>query len=134
MEKRRYGLFVRTALAYEEALAATKAALKEQGFGVLTEIDVAATLKEKLGADFRKYDIIGACNPPLAHRALGAETDIGLLLPCNVIVYEDEGGSVIGALDPREMMAMTGNEALAPVAEEARSRLEKALAAVEAGA
>jgi len=132
MEKRRYGLFVRTAMDYEKALAATKDALKEQGFGVLTEIDVAATLKEKLGADFRRYDIIGACNPPLAHRALGAETDIGLLLPCNVIVYEDEGGSVVGALDPRDMMAMTGNEALAGVAEEARSRLEKALAKVEA--
>jgi uncharacterized protein (DUF302 family) len=134
MEKRKYGLFVKTGLDYAEALEATKAALKEQGFGVLTEIDVAATMKQKLGTEFRRYDIIGACNPPLAHQALSSELDIGLLLPCNVIVYEDEGGAVVGALDPREMMEMTGNPELQAVADEARGRLEKALRAVESGA
>ena len=135
-ERRRYGLFVRSAGDYETALARTKAALKEQGFGVLTEIDVAATMKEKLGVGFRRYDIIGACNPPLAHRALETEIDIGLLLPCNVIVYEDEAaGCVVAALDPEAMMGITGNDALKPVAEEAKARLERALAAVagEAG-
>ncbi len=129
-EKRKYGLFVHTKKGYDEALAATKAALKEQGFGVLTEIDVRSTMKEKLGAEFRRYDIIGACNPPLAHRALEAETDIGLLLPCNVVVYEDDSGCVVAALDPEEMMDFAGNPALKPVADEAKARLERALASV----
>ena len=133
MEQRTYGLFLRTDRDYDDALEATKAALRIEGFGVLTEIDVKATMKEKLGAEFRRYDIIGACNPPLAHRALSVELDIGLLLPCNVIVYEDErGGAVVAALDPRQMMEVTGNPALREVATEARSRLERALTAVEA--
>jgi len=133
MEQRKYGLFVRPDRDYDDALEATKAALKIEGFGVLTEIDVKATMKEKLGAEFRRYDIIGACNPPLAHRALSVELDIGLLLPCNVIVYEGErGGAVVAALDPRQMMEVTGNPALREVATEARSRLERALTAVEA--
>lgn len=132
MEQRTYGLFVRTSKPYEEALEATKAALRDQGFGVLTEIDVQATLKAKLDADFRRYDIIGACNPPLAHRALTEELDIGLLLPCNVIVYEDgEAGSVVAALDPAQMMAVTANAALQAVAADAKERLVRALAAVE---
>jgi uncharacterized protein (DUF302 family) len=135
MEKRRYGLFVHTDREYEDALEATKAALKAEGFGVLTEIDVKATMKEKLGAEFRRYDIIGACNPPLAHLALSEERDIGLLLPCNVIVYEQEGGgSVVAALDPQEMMAMTDNPGLREVADEARAKLERALITVEAAA
>lgn len=126
-----YGMFTTTQRPYEEALAAMKAALKEQGFGVLTEIDVKATLAEKLGVEFRRYDIIGACNPPLAHKALSTELDIGLLLPCNVIVYEaDDGGSVVAALDPEGMMNMTGNPALKAVAEEAKARLQRALDAV----
>ena len=128
-----YGLSTTTTKPYDEALAATKDALKAQGFGVLTEIDVKATMKEKLDVDFRRYDIIGACNPPLAHKALSTELDIGLLLPCNVIVYESEdGGSVVAALDPEAMMNMTGNPALEEVAAEAKSRLERALAAVAA--
>ena len=132
MDERKYGLFVRTDRDYDDALEATKAALKTEGFGVLTEIDVKATMKEKLGAEFRRYDIIGACNPHLAHRALSQELDIGLLLPCNVIVYEDErGGAVVAALDPGQMMEVTGNPALREVAAEARSRLERALMAVE---
>ncbi len=130
VEKRRYGLFVHTAKPYDDALAATKAALKSEGFGVLTEIDVRATMKEKLGADFRRYDIIGACNPPLAHKALETETDIGLLLPCNVVVYEDESGCIVAELDPEDMMAFAGNASMKPVADEARARLERALAAV----
>ena len=131
METRKYGLFARTGMPYDEALAHVKAALKEQGFGVLTEIDVKATMKEKLGVEFRHYDIIGACNPPLAHRALSSELDIGLLLPCNVVVYEDEQGTTVGALDPESMMGFTGNDALAPIASEARERLKKALAGLE---
>ncbi len=129
-EKRKYGLFVRTSMDYEDALEAAKAALKDEGFGVLTEIDVRATMKQKLDAEFRRYDIIGACNPPLAHRALSSELDIGLLLPCNVIVYEEDGGSVVAALDPEDMMSFAANEALAPVAREAKARLERALAAI----
>ena len=126
-----YGISITTPKPYAEALAAMKDALKAQGFGVLTEIDVKATLKEKLGVEFRRYDIIGACNPPLAHKALSTELDIGLLLPCNVIVYEtDDGGSVVAALDPTAMLGMTGNSALADVAEDARARLERALATV----
>jgi uncharacterized protein (DUF302 family) len=126
-----YGIFKTTTKDYDQALAATKAALKEQGFGVLTEIDVKATMAEKLGAEFRRYDIIGACNPPLAHKALSNELDIGLLLPCNVIVYEtDDGGSVVAALDPEAMMGVTGNPALQEIAADAKARLERALAAV----
>ncbi len=126
-----YGISVTTPRPYEEALAAMKAALKDEGFGVLTEIDVKATMAEKLGVDFRRYDIIGACNPPLAHKALSSELDIGLLLPCNVIVYEaDGGGSVVAALDPSAMMGMADNEGLAEVAADAKARLERALAKV----
>ncbi|MGE0058482.1 MAG: DUF302 domain-containing protein [Dehalococcoidia bacterium] len=131
METRKYGLFVKTPLSYEDVLARTKAALKEQGFGVLTEIDVKATMQEKLGVEFRHYDIIGACNPPLAHRALSTELDIGLLLPCNVVVYEDNDGTTVGALDPGAMMGFTGNDALVPVAAEAKERLQKALSSLE---
>lgn len=131
METRTYGMFTKTPLKYEEALAAVKAALKAEGFGVLTEIDVRETMKQKLGKEFRRYDIIGACNPPLAHRALESELDIGLLLPCNVIVYEDEGGGcTVAALDPEIMTGVTGNETLREVAAEARGRLERALQAV----
>ncbi|HLG10732.1 MAG TPA: DUF302 domain-containing protein [Dehalococcoidia bacterium] len=131
MQEKQYGLFVKTAKPYDEALEDVKAALKAQGFGVLTEIDVKETLKQKLGVDFRRYDIIGACNPPLAHRALTTELDIGLLLPCNVIVYEEEdGGCTVAALNPIQMMSFTGNAELAAVAQEARERLRRALAAV----
>ena len=132
MEQKKYGLFAKTEKPYDEALAATKDALKAEGFGVLTEIDVKQTLKQKLGVDFRRYDIIGACNPSLAHRALGEELDVGLLLPCNVVVYEvSTGGCVVAAMDPQQMMGFTRNEALAPVAAEARERLTRALNAVE---
>jgi uncharacterized protein (DUF302 family) len=112
-------------LPYEQAIEKVTAALKEEGFGVLTEVDVKVTLKKKLDADFRKYIILGACNPPLAHRALTTQVDIGLLLPCNVIVYEENGGSVVAILDPIAMLGVVDNPELDPVAEEARSRLRR---------
>ncbi|HZD58356.1 MAG TPA: DUF302 domain-containing protein [Anaerolineales bacterium] len=112
-------------LPYEQAIEKVTAALKEEEFGVLTEVDVKATLKKKLDADFRKYIILGACNPPLAHRALTTQVDIGLLLPCNVIVYEENGGSVVAILDPIAMLGVVDNPELDPVAEEARSRLRR---------
>lgn len=132
MEQRKYGLFVKSARPYVESLAAIKESLKSEGFGVLTEIDVRETMQQRLGVDFRHYDIIGACNPPLAHRALTSELDVGLLLPCNVIVYEDQaGGCTVAALDPGAMMAVTDNPQLTAVANEAKERLTRALIAVE---
>ena len=128
------GIQVHLDVPYEAAVEQVTAALKEQGFGVLTEIDVKATMKKKLDVDFQKYVILGACNPPLAHRALSSEPAIGLLLPCNVIVYEDEaqGGSVVSLVDPIAMLGFVDNAALAPVAQEARTRLEKVAAALAA--
>lgn len=124
-----YALEKRLDLPYEEAVAQVTAALKVEGFGVLTEIDVQQTLKKKLDVDFRRYVILGACNPALAHRAFEAELLIGTLLPCNVVVFEDEaGGSVVSAVNPLAMMDVAENEALRPVGEEAAQRLERALA------
>jgi uncharacterized protein (DUF302 family) len=125
----RYGIGTTIPLAYEAAVTRTKEALAAEGFGILAEIDVAATLKTKLGVDFRPYVILGACNPPLAHRALSAERDIGLLLPCNVVVYADDvpGHSVVTAMDPVEALKLTGNDEIAPVADEVRQRLVRAL-------
>ena len=129
METQDYGLQVRMSVPYADAVERTVSALKEEGFGVLTEIDVKQTLKEKLDADFREYVILGACNPPLAHQALQAELDLGLLLPCNVIVYDDgSGGSVVSIVDPLSMVGFTNNPALEPVADEARARLERVAA------
>ena len=128
----RYGIGTTVQLPYEEAVVRTREALAAEGFGVLSEIDVAATLRKKLDVDFRPYVILGACNPPLAHQALTAERDIGLLLPCNVIVYADDapGRSVVAAMDPVEALALTGNEAVRPLAEQVRARLERVLRAV----
>ncbi len=122
-----YGLSRQLSVPYEKALPRVKDALKAEGFGVLTEIDVQETLREKLQADFRRYDIIGACNPPLAHRALQSELQVGLLLPCNVIVYEEDGGCVVAAFDPEAAMGIANNPALNEVAAEAKSRLRRAL-------
>ena len=119
-----YGLSRKLSIPYEEALPKVKDALSEEGFGVLTEIDVKETIREKLQTDFRKYDIIGACNPPLAHRALQADLQVGLLLPCNVIVYEENEGIVVAAVDPEAAMSIIGNQALAQIAQEARERLK----------
>jgi uncharacterized protein (DUF302 family) len=129
----RYGISTTVNLPYERAVARTREELTKEGFGVLTEIDVAATLKKKLDVNFRPYVILGACNPPLAHRALTAERDIGLLLPCNVVVYaaDERGKSVVAAMDPIAALELTGNEQVAPVAQDVRTRLERVLAAVE---
>ena len=112
---------------FTEVLERTRDALKTEGFGVLTEIDVKATMKEKLGVDQSAYTILGACNPPLAHRALEAERELGLLLPCNVIVYETEGGTRVSAMDPGIMSQLIDNPVLAEVAGEVRARLERVL-------
>ncbi len=125
-----YAYRTRLNLPYEQAVEKVAEALKGEGFGVLTQIDVKATLKKKLDADFRKYVILGACNPPLAHQALEAELEIGLLLPCNVIVYEEDGGSVVSIVDPISMLGVVENPNLDPVAQEARTRLQRVIEAV----
>lgn len=128
----RYGISTTVPLDYGAAVERTKEALAAEGFGVLSEIDVAATLKKKLDVDFRPYVILGACNPPLAHRALTAERDIGLLLPCNVVVYADDqpGRSVVAAMDPVEALQLTGNDAIRPLAEDVKARLTRVLEAL----
>ena len=134
MKETRYGMGVEVALAYELALERTIEVLKEEGFGVLTTIDVKQTLKQKLDKDFRKYTILGACNPPLAHRAIQAELEVGLLLPCNVIVYESETPcrSVVSALAPMAALGIVGgNPELKDVAREADERLRRAIKALE---
>lgn len=120
-----YSLRTKLGLPYEQAIEKVTAALKEEGFGVLTEIDVKETLKKKLDADFRKYIILGACNPPLAYKALSKQLNIGLLLPCNVIVYEENDGSVVEILDPIQMLEIAGNPEVRPVAEDAHARLNR---------
>lgn len=123
-----YGLRTTVRAPFDEAVERTRAALKTEGFGVLTEIDVQATLREKLGVDFRRYLILGACNPPLAYRAFQAEEEIGLLLPCNVAVYEqDDGSTTVSVMDPVAGLRIANNPALEPIANEARTRLERAL-------
>jgi uncharacterized protein (DUF302 family) len=128
-----YGIEITLDAEFGDAVERTRAALAEQGFGVLTEIDVAATLKAKLDEDMPPYLILGACNPPLAHRALTVDPSIGLLLPCNVVVRTGaDGRTVVAAMDPGVMVQATDNEALAPVADEARERLVRALATLSA--
>jgi uncharacterized protein (DUF302 family) len=115
-------------MEYERARSRATEELQKEGFGILTTIDVKETLKKKLGVDFRKYVILGACNPPLAHRSLRAETEVGLLLPCNVIVYEGgPGKAVVAAIDPVAAMAIVGNEELRAVAEEVREKLRRVI-------
>lgn len=122
-----YQYRTRVQLSYDEAVARVTDELKKEGFGVLTEIDMKATLKKKLDVDFRRYMILGACNPPLANRALEAELDIGLLLPCNVVVYEDDDESVITIIDPAIMMGVVDNPGVEPVANEAAERLQRVI-------
>ena len=123
-----YALTRTTDLSYEEADARVREALQEEGFGVLTEIDVAATLKKKLDVDFPRYEILGACNPPLAHKALTAEPDIGLLLPCNVVVRAlPDGRTVVEALDPVVQLGVAGNADLEPLAEDVRARMQRVI-------
>ena len=134
MKESRYGMGVDVALPYDQAVERATEELKKEGFGILTTIDVRQTLKQKLDKDFRKYTILGACNPPLAHRAFEAELEIGLLLPCNVVVYETEPGrSVVSAMAPIAAMGVVGgNPALKDVAREADEKLRRALRALEA--
>ena len=127
-----YGFGKLISLPFPDALNAARDALKSEGFGVLCDIDVQKTMKEKLGVERAPYVILGACNPPLAHRALEAEPDLGLLLPCNVVVYETDGGTVVEAMDPEPVLALVGNPDLAPVAKEVRARLERVIEKVGA--
>jgi len=124
---------VELSLPYEQAVEAVESALNQEGFGVLTEIDVKATLKEKLDKDFRRYTILGACNPPLAHRALQHEPLVGLLLPCNVTVEETEGGALVSIVNPEAMLGvgeLAENEKVKEVAREASDRLERVAASL----
>ncbi|MFE1044776.1 DUF302 domain-containing protein [Streptomyces olivaceus] len=126
-----YDRTVRVKGPFEQVQSEVRDALAEQGFGVLTEIDVQATLKAKLGHDMEPYLILGACNPPLAHRALEADRSIGLLLPCNVVVRADGDQVVVQAVDPGTMVTLAGLDAMAPVAREASLRLDTALASLK---
>lgn len=131
MSEHTYGFGIQTDMSPAEAEQKIREALAEEGFGILTEIDVAATLKDKLDLDVAPYRILGACNPQLAHQALSVEQDIGLLLPCNVVIYESGSGSIIQVLDPDLMADLTGNPELQVIADDARGRLERALANVQ---
>lgn len=117
-------------LSYEETIAKVREALKSEGFGVLTEIDVKKTVKEKLNRDFRKYIILGACNPPLAHQVLEAEPEVGVFLPCNVLVYEEGNKTVVSAIDPEVAMVLVKNEKVSEVAKQVRRKMEKVLNAL----
>jgi uncharacterized protein (DUF302 family) len=122
-----YGRTITLDLAYDDAVSAVKETFKEHGFGTLTEIDVQATLKEKLDEDMEGYTILGVCNPQLAHRALGIDRDIGLLLPCTVVVRATDDGTLVEALDPQTMVDVPGDENLRPIADEAAEKINAAL-------
>jgi len=122
-----YGFSKTVALSYDETVSKVTDELNKEGFGVLTTIDVKDTLKKKLNVEFRRYVILGACNPPFAHKALLAEEQIGLLLPCNVIVYEKGGKTVVSAFDPMVMTKIIDNAAVVPVAEEVKTRLQRVI-------
>jgi uncharacterized protein (DUF302 family) len=128
----KYGLSTQLSLPYDQAVDLVREALAAEGFGVLTEIDVKGTFKKKLDIDFPPYIILGACNPPLAHQALSVDADIGLLLPCNVVVYQtgDPNLTTISAIDPVVQLGVTGNSEIEPVAIEVRNRLQRVLEAV----
>jgi uncharacterized protein (DUF302 family) len=127
----KYTFGKRVPMRFDEALSRVSAELGKEGFGVLTEIDVAATLKKKLGKDIPPYRILGACNPQFAHRALEAEPQIGALLPCNVVIREDAAGEVVvEMMDPQAVMQLVGRKEVESIAQEVRARLERVLAAL----
>ena len=130
-----YGMTATVDLPYERAVERTREALGAEGFGVLTEVDIRATLRKKLDVESRPYTILGACNPPLAHQAFNAEPNIGLLLPCNVVVYatDDERRSVVATIDPEVSLGRVGNAARAPLAADNKARLQRVLDTVSAG-
>jgi uncharacterized protein (DUF302 family) len=120
-----------TQRTYEDVLARIPELLKAEGFGVLTQIDVKETMKQKIGADFRKYKILGACNPQLAHKVLSIDLEVGAMLPCNVVVYEgDDGKAIVLAIDPTQAIA-AANPAIRPVADEVKERLGRVLSRIE---
>lgn len=127
-----YGFRKTLRATVDEADARVREELKKEGFGVLTEIDVKATLKEKLDVDFRPYRILGACNPPLAHRALDEDADIGLLLPCNVVVYqgEEEGTATVSVIDPLKQLGVAGRDDMLPLAREVQERMKRVVEAL----
>lgn len=125
-----YAFRVRLDVRYEDTLAKLEVALKGEGFGILTSVDMRATLKEKLNVEFRKYRIVGACNPPLAYRALSEELEAGLVLPCSIVVYEEGTGSAVAVADPAAVVELLGNPALRPVAAEAQTKLKRVLEAL----
>ncbi|MEU8519437.1 DUF302 domain-containing protein [Streptomyces sp. NPDC048577] len=128
-----YDRIIKVSGTFDETVETVRRALADQGFGILSEIDVQATLKAKLGHDMEPYLILGACNPPLARQALDADRSIGLLLPCNVVVRTDGDQVIVQAIDPATMVTLTGVDAMAPVAGEAARRLDAALATVAEG-
>lgn len=125
-----YTLSGTTSLSFADAVARVRETLKDEGFGVLAEIDVQATLRQKLGEETDPYLILGACNPPYAHRALQAEPELGTLLPCNVVVYEHEGITHVSAADPVALLGIVGNPALDGIAAQVREKIERAVARV----
>lgn len=126
-----YSFCKKVDLDFNEAIEKLKAELKEEGFGVLTEIDVKKTVREKLDKDFNRYQILGACNPKFAFKALQKETEIGLLLPCNVIVYENDAGeTIVAAVDASKALGITDNDQLKPIAEEVSIRLKRVVSKV----
>jgi uncharacterized protein (DUF302 family) len=131
----RYGIGTTVELPYEEAVERVREELGREGFGVLTEIDVAATLRKKLDVEFRPYIILGACNPPLAHQALSADLEVGLLLPCNVVVHaaDEPGRSIVTAMDPEAVLPLADDPRIDEVAREVRKRLQRVLERVASG-
>ena len=129
-EPARYGFSKTVDIPYAEAVEKTRAALKEEGFGVLCEIDIKEKLKEKLGVDFRNYLILGACNPPLAYQTLQQEINIGLLLPCNVIVYDEAGRTVVAAIDAARMLSVVGNPMLDSTASTVNDKLRRVVESI----